>query len=162
MNYVCLKRLTAGGVEYLPGDPIPGEAILSGRVRALISSGMIAEADVEFQTPDAELASEVGSDFVMLELPGEGSTISLRFDQEQLQRIVNTMILGAKDAANEIEDEVDENVLIFIQKVDSRKTVKEAVQKQMTIISNLRGDSEAPQGQNEPETGTGEETGDKE
>lgn len=155
MNYVCLKRLTAGGAEYLPGDPIPGEAILSSRVRTLISSGMIAEADVEFQTLE-EPGETTGSLPVVLGHLEDGSEEALQIDAEQLQSITDIMTLAAKDAAKRIEDEVDENVLYFLQKVDSRKTVKEAAEKQLTIIHNLQGDETLTEGQNEPKEGAGE------
>ena len=56
---------------------------------------------------------------------------------DQLQSVINIMSMDAKEAAKAIDDEVDETTLRIISTIESRKTVTEAVSKQLTIISTI-------------------------
>lgn len=47
MRYLCTKQLTAGGVEYHPGEIIPDGIILPERSGKLLKSGYISEIDTE-------------------------------------------------------------------------------------------------------------------
>ena len=47
-------------------------------------------------------------------------------------------------AAEAIEVEIDETVLAFVARIDSRKAVKEAAEKQLGVIASLGGGSDAP------------------
>ncbi len=46
-GYTCIKALVLGGVGYTAGSNIPAEAVLPGRVRALIKQGYISPATDE-------------------------------------------------------------------------------------------------------------------
>ena len=51
---------------------------------------------------------------------------------------------NANDAAAAIAEEIDETVLTFLAKVDSRKTVIQAAQKQLAAVENVKGESGNP------------------
>lgn len=47
MIYLCEKRLMLGGMTYYPGEKIPEQAILPGRIRKLVKSGYLSELKQE-------------------------------------------------------------------------------------------------------------------
>lgn len=47
MTYLCENKLMLGGIVYYPGEKIPEQAILPGRVRKLIKSGYLSELKQE-------------------------------------------------------------------------------------------------------------------
>lgn len=143
MSYVCVKRVKLGDRAFAPGEAIPDELFAKGRASKLVSYGYIAEVApegvMELSGVDAEAVNYMT---VVLEEGGEPLPIS----NESLQTVVNTMKQNADNAVAAIEEEVDESVLSFIVAVDSRKSVKQAAQKQLAVLSSLRGDSNAPEG----------------
>ena len=128
MGYVCVKPVEFGGTEFHPGDAIPDGTILGTRVRALKSSGHITEAE-NVEAPPASIGA-------MRVTFGDGSD-PVEVTSDQLQSVINIMSMDAKEAAKAIDDEVDETTLRIISTIESRKTVTEAVSKQMTIISTI-------------------------
>lgn len=141
MSYICRKQLTLGGKEFLPGNIIPEEAVLGSRVRALKSSGHISDMtdsesiDIEGIDP-MQFAESIG---VVLEYTEGGLPLTTAITSDQLQAIFDIMMKGAKDAESAMKEEVDETVLEVLKKVDSRKMVREAADKQLTIISSIKG-----------------------
>ena len=61
-----------------------------------------------------------------------------------MQAAVDIMQKSAEAANEAIEDEVDETVLTFVARVDSRKAVKGAAERQLGVIASVRGSSDAP------------------
>jgi len=57
-GYTCIKALTLGGVGYAAGSDIPAEAVLPGRVRALIKQGYIAPTTPQRANVTPELPGE--------------------------------------------------------------------------------------------------------
>lgn len=141
MGYICTKRLSLGGETYYPGDSIPDNAFVSGRVNKLKASGYVAEAD---DAEPAAVEANVTVGVVALDLDRTGNLCTIT--NEALQTAVFTMQMSAADAAAAILTETDETVLTFIASVDSRKTVTQAAQKQLAALTAYNGDSgEAPQ-----------------
>lgn len=62
-GFICTKALTLSGARYEPGDPIPSEAVLPSRVRALTKQGYIAAQAEAAATP----AKEGGGDAAELQ-----------------------------------------------------------------------------------------------
>lgn len=86
-GYTCIKALVLGGIGYTAGSNIPAEAVLPGRVRALIKQGYISPADS--QTAD-----------VAPELPGEAVA--------ELQQQVTQLQAAADFAQAELQQVTDE------------------------------------------------------
>lgn len=159
MSYICVKKLSVGGKAYHPGETIPDEVFLDGRAGKLRAYGYIAEvaADTPMLTAqpggmDGETGLVAEADTsatfcVTLEHDESGAGIAYPITGEQLQAAVNIMQKNANDAMAAIGEEVDETVLTFIVKVDSRKTVTQAATKQLAVISSVKGsDNPADQG----------------
>lgn len=141
MGYICTKRLSLGGETYYPGDSIPDNAFVSGRVNKLKASGYVTEAD---DAEPAAVEANVTVGVVALDLDGTGNLCTIT--NEALQTAVFTMQKSASDAAAAILTETDETVLTFISSVDSRKTVTRAAQEQLaTLTAYNDGSGEAPQ-----------------
>lgn len=86
-GYTCIKALVLGGIGYTAGSNIPAEAVLPGRVRALIKQGYISPADS--QTVN-----------VAPELPGEAVA--------ELQQQVTQLQAAADSALAELQQVTDE------------------------------------------------------
>ena len=88
-GYTCIKALTLGGVSYTAGSNIPAEAILPGRVRALIKQGYISPATDE-QAPapttegDAEDVAELQQQIADLQSELQRATAERDELQEKL------------------------------------------------------------------------------
>lgn len=86
-GYTCIKALVLGGIGYTAGSNIPAEAVLPGRVRALIKQGYISPADSQ----KADVAPE---------LPGEAVA--------ELQQQVTQLQAAADSAQAELQQVTDE------------------------------------------------------
>ena len=135
MSYICTKKLTIGEIRYHPGEIIPDDSFIAGGASKLKKYGYLEEL------PDAP-----GSASASTENSGPAACLRVFLDdvvyhisEEQLQDVVNLMRKNAQDAAAAIEDEIDETVLTIIAKTDSRKTVAQAAEKQLAVISSVKG-----------------------
>ncbi len=140
MSYICAKKLNLSGKVYRPGEPIPDEAFLDGRAAKLQKFGYVVEAGGEAPAPAPAP--------VLLEQEPEEPVLSVVFQNgeefdaypvntEQLQTIADTMQKTAAEIVEGIEQVTDETVLIFLLKLDSRKTVRDAVQKRIDALTTL-------------------------
>lgn len=141
MDYICRKQLNLSGKEFFPGEIIPDGTIIGSRIRTLKSSGHISEiTESESVTIEGidpmQFADSLG---VVLDHTEEGLPLTTTVNAEQLQGIFDILMKNAKDAEAALKDEVDDIVLEVLKKVDSRKTVREAAEKQLTIILSIKG-----------------------
>lgn len=90
-GYTCIKALTLGGVGYTAGSNIPAEAVLPGRVRALIKQGYISPA-----TPEAAAVPPE-------ETPDEATT-ELQRQIDQLQTVVDATRTELQQVTNERDE----------------------------------------------------------
>ena len=145
MGYICAKKLRLAGRDYLPGDFIPEEVFASGRANKLKVYGYITEAasSVEDNTQVVEGTdgeAPLHTFYVTLDRDETGMRTAYPITDTQLQTAVDIMQKSAADAAAAVGDEVDETVLTFVVKVDSRKTVAQAAQKQLSAIAAVQAD----------------------
>lgn len=151
MSYACIKKIKLGDREFHPGEIVPDEAFVGGRADKLKSYGYIAEMSAEGVLDLTGVDVEpVG--YMTVILAGEEVAVSA----ESLQGIADIMQKNADDAAEAIAEEVDESILAFIAACDSRKGVQKAVQKQLAVISSIKGET------NEAVGDSGESDGDTE
>lgn len=139
MSYVCTKRVRLGNSEFLPGDTIPEELFAKGRASKLIAYGYIAESSADVSGVSAVSNGASGTLTVSIAGASEGETaVTISVNGEQLQTVVDIMKGNNATAVAAIADEVDESVLTLILSIDSRKGVKDAAQKQLSVISSLK------------------------
>lgn len=137
MSYICAKKLNLSGKVYRPGEPIPDEAFLDGRAGKLQKYGYVVEAGGEAPAP-VLLGQEEPEEAVLSVVFQNGEeSDAYPINTEQLQTIADTMQKTAAEIVECIEQMTDETVLIFILKVDSRKTVRDAVQKRIDALTTL-------------------------
>lgn len=107
-GYICIKALVLGGIGYTAGSNIPAEAVLPGRVRALIKQGYISPADS--QTVN-----------VAPELPGE-AVAELQQQVTQLQADADAMQTELQQVINE-RDELRERLMSSEAHIDPVKII---------------------------------------
>ena len=140
MSYVCTKKLRLGGSTFLPGDIVPAELFIEGRASKLISYGLLAESTENTPAAPSNTGAAEAALSVSIEATEDSEASLITVNAEQLQAAVNIMRGTATTAAEAIAEEVDEATLSFVLNVDSRKDVKKAAQKQLSVIASLKGD----------------------
>ena len=130
MDYICLKPLTLGGVEYKPGDTISFDTVLPARERPLKSYGYIAAANAgvstfgSFMAPAAPAMDDGGS--IEVPIKGAGEEMSVSISKDTAAFVLSLLQETAEEAVAMIQNVDDENTLILIHATDSRKGVKNA------------------------------------
>ncbi len=86
-GYICIKALVLGGIGYTAGSNIPAEAVLPGRVRALIKQGYISPsadepASVPAQEGHVEAVAELQQQITRLQTDAGAA-------QAELQQVIN-------------------------------------------------------------------------
>lgn len=82
-GYTCIKALTLGGVGFAAGENIPAEAVLPGRVRALIKQGYISPKTAEaalVPPPEAqtEAVAELQQQITQLQMAADETRAELQ------------------------------------------------------------------------------------
>lgn len=121
--YLCLKPLTLFGVNYLPGECIPAEAIL--RAGDLLQMGCIAP----LETPEAwETATGARSTLdapeVFFNIPIGGENIPA--NERTVALTASLMQMTVEQAGEAVKEVTDQTALVLIQALESRKGVKNA------------------------------------
>ena len=119
--YTCLKPARFAGVDYVPGDVIPAEAIPVNRVGAVIRLGLIAETQQAGAPANGQGPAAFGIPIVI-----DGNAEELQVTPETVREAVTVLQMTADEAAKRIADITDATALIVIDACDSRKTVKKA------------------------------------
>ena len=160
MNYYANKPCKFAGKEYLIGDIIPVEALVPSRIEALKSAGIITELpETQVLINGEEIQPQIG--IVKFELPIihtglNGGVEDILFDNEELKNIFMYLQMTASDAVKIIESmeepEKVRNILVAVEALDSRKTVKEAAKKKLEALSSCEEETDK-----EIETAKGDE-----
>jgi hypothetical protein len=178
-GYICTKACTFGGVAYSVGDAIPFEAVLPSRERALIKQGFIAPADNKadakalqeenntLRARIAELEKTAGQapesprndekeqrGIIIIPITAKGGLIELEMKPEDIIKAVATLQLNAEEAAKEVGTIDKEEILILIDALDYRKTVKTAI---LERVAEIKTGGEEEQGSTEEDKGQGDE-----
>lgn len=119
--YTCLKPARFAGVDYVPGDIVPAEAIPANRVGAVIRLGLIAETQQAGAQANTQAPAAFGIPITI-----DGNTEELQVTPETVKEAVAVLQMTADNAAKHITGITDATALIVIDACDSRKTVKKA------------------------------------
>ncbi|MBQ2634056.1 MAG: hypothetical protein IJF88_05720 [Oscillospiraceae bacterium] len=119
--YTCLKPARFAGVDYVPGDIVPTEAIPSNRVGSVIRLGIIAETQQAGFQANTQAPAAFGIPITI-----DGNTEELQVTPETVIEAVTVLQMTAEEAAKRIATTTDATALIVIDACDSRKTVKKA------------------------------------
>lgn len=135
--YIAQRPCTFAGVPYRIGETIPESAILPEAVDNLISYGVIAKSN----TPNQQ-AEEITT----ISIPIYGDDDSLEVVDLSPKEVVQAMGIlqqTVADAEKQIADIHSKNLLKIIQRLDSRKGVKDAASKRGDTILDSE---QSPQG----------------
>jgi len=173
-GYICKKACTLGGVAYSEGDAIPSEAVLPSREKVLIKQGLIvpaANVDVlleenkllrakveELQKTAGEATESPRNDekeqrSIIIPITAKGGLIELEMAPEDIIKAVATLQLNAEEAAKEVGTINKEEILILIDALDYRKTVKTAI---LERVEQIETSGEEEQGDTKEDKGQGD------
>ena len=128
-GYICIKGLTLSGAQYEPGDPIPAEAVLPNRVRALVSQKYIAvQSETAVAGPEAPQERPTEPALIVIPLTRDGAVCEVEAAPVSIVAAACTLQLTAEEATEQIKAMDDETAIILIHALDSRKTVKAAAE----------------------------------
>jgi len=173
-GYICKKACVLGGVAYSEGDAIPADAVLPSREKVLIKQGLIVPAvnvDVlleenkflrakvaELQKTAGEATESPRNDEkeqrgIIIPITAKGGLIELEMKPEDIIKAIATLQLNAEEAAKAVGEIDKEEILILIDALNYRKTVKTAI---LERVAQLETGGEEEQGDNEEDKGQGD------
>lgn len=161
-EFVCKKPITLSGHSFSYGEVIPGGFVLPERALALIRSNYITEVDgsllqiKEVATPILSFQSEDEETPITIPINTEKGILEVITSSQTVVTVFTIMQKTVEDAEKDIAELTDEDALILLNSVDSRKGIQKAAEERNT---KLKKESE-PQ-EEKPESGA-DETGDQE
>lgn len=123
-GYICNKACKFGGVAYNAGDTIPFDAVLPSRERALINQGYITPANIAAEAPVSPQLPFEPAPGVNIPILAKEGTLELIISPEGIAEGIRILQLNAKDAEKAIRELEEEEVLILIDALDERSTVR--------------------------------------
>lgn len=156
MRLIAKKPCSFGGKQFFVGDEIPAEFVADakqqekwGVVTIVTSDGeasaeqtgafftqeqvdsMVAEAVAELKQTDTGVYEGTVTISVFGEGEGDNEQVTaVPATAEEIQQVFTIMQMNADNGAKAITEVQNENVLILLHAVDSRKTIKDAAKKQ--------------------------------
>lgn len=151
-GYICTKTISLGGTTYQKGEPIPGEAVLPNRVRALTREGYIAEHnEAPAVTPETPQNEPEAPASIVLPITKNGGVMELVAATDDIIQAVSILQLNAEEAAKAVAEVNSEEALILIDALDTRKTVRTATAARAEELGN--SDEKTDDGQEGQKTG---------
>lgn len=134
-GYICTKAINLGGTEYVPGDVIPAEAVLPSRVRALTNQKYIAPTGgYAPETAHQERQEQQGPVTIPIPIGSGDDSSVLEVDGATVAQAAIILQLTAEGAVEAIAGVANEDALLLVHAMDSRKTVKAAAEKQAVAL----------------------------
>lgn len=125
MSYIAKKVCSFGGMDFLIGNPIPDGLIKKDRVADLVKMGVISVV------PDApaleDVVAQVGQVKFALTIHADEGDLALEFSEDEVQQVFDVLQGNVDEAKAVISEVTSENVLIMVEVLDNRKSVKSLV-----------------------------------
>lgn len=139
-GFVAIKAVTLGGVTYQEGAAIPEEAVVPKRVPALVRLKCIARVgEVEVTTPAPDGApSPQGEGRVSVPIQQENGVLVLDMAPEEVSAAIELVQQKAEDAIAALSGVTCGDVLILVDTLDQRKTVKAAAKERALKLEEER------------------------
>lgn len=154
MDYICLKPLALGGVEYKPGDIISFETVLPARERPLKSYGYIAAANAGVSVLGGFMATAAPAaddgDSIEIPIKGAGEEMFVSISKDTAAFVLSLLQETVEEAAAMIQSVEDENTLILIHATDSRKGVKNAAKERASSLRIINDANAGPTASQQP------------
>lgn len=135
--------------DYQRGDTIPADAVLPSRERMLIRNGIIAPAGATIE----RTAAETVDDTMIIPIVNKNGTVLIHVTPEDVQTVMEILQENGDTAIAEIAAIEKEDVLIMIDKLETRKTVLTAIVNRVNQIApadidNVNNDGQDNNSQN--------------
>ncbi len=151
MGYICTKQLNFSGDVYMPGEAIPDGVVEEKRARTLLANGWIVSSEGGSSTAAHTAPNRPVSDETNITIPLESpnGVIEASVSVPTLVEALVVLQKNAKTAMELVGEIEDDDVLMLIDALDSRKTVLEAVKARHNALE--AGESESPTDEAKPE-----------
>ena len=126
---VAKKPCIFGGKKFWIGDQIPDELVLNPEAQEKMGILTIVGKAEDGILANDDIAAQVGQVLFAIPIVNGNETIKIDMSEENIVQAVSIMQMKAADAEKAIKDVVNESVLIFLNALDSRKSVKDAAKK---------------------------------
>ena len=137
MKLVANKPCTLSGKRYFIGEKIPAEAVTDPVALEKMGVLTVIRDGIPVETLE-ECVASVGEVFFKIGIVKGDKSFDLDVTEPQLQEAVKTMQMNQKDAVAHIRGSVKDNtVLIFLNAVDSRTTVKKEAETKAKSLEEL-------------------------
>lgn len=131
-GYIAQKRCRILEVKYLPGEAIQKDAVPPDLEERLIKGGFIVstgEEPAKGTASNAQNAAGAANEPTKVKVPvcTKDGVLTLEMEPDDVAETIRILQLNAEEAAAAVATIETEEILILIDTLDSRKTVKNAV-----------------------------------
>ena len=147
-EFVCKKPITLSGRSFSYGEIIPDGFVLPGRALALVRSNYITEVEggmlqtEEAVTPIQPFQEDNGETLITIPISTEKGILEATISSQTAITVFTIMQKKVEDAEKDIAELEDEDALILLDAVDSRKGIKKAAEERSV---QLRKGTEIPE-----------------
>lgn len=133
-EFICKKPVTLSGRTFSYGEVIPNGFVLPGRALSLVRSNYITEIEGgELQVKGAEMPiqpfqSENGKSLITIPISTEKGILEVITSSQTVTTVFTIMQKKVEDAEKDIAELEDEDALILLNAVDSRKGIQKAAE----------------------------------
>lgn len=152
MSYIARKKCSFGGVDYVVGDSIPHDVVMPGRVRSLVKSGIIVESGSDLERIRTEISESAaplkvaivgtgGLMKVLIPILATEGIMQLEVSPEEVTGYFGIVQMNAEEAIETIKTVDSQDVLIMLDALDQRKTVKTAAKARAEQLIELEAEN---------------------
>ena len=136
MKLIAQKRCSFGGKKFYIGDEIPVELVLNPKAQE--SMGVIAIASDAADTVAPEITMPIPLPTMNVVVHAEEGDLPLDLTACGLQSIVTVMTSNVDDAEPIVDMMTDNDALILLHMIDTRKTIKAAAEARAKSLASLK------------------------
>jgi hypothetical protein len=144
-DYICKKPISLSGRQFAPGDVIPAEAIMPGRVLALTRSSYIVPMSEEASAQKASNSPQ-NDDFdsypITLPFTTPEGLLQATVSSKSVVSAISILQLPEKEEKEKIAEVADDDVLMILDAVERRKAVLTAVKERHNALAAKAGDAD--------------------
>lgn len=162
MSYIAIKACKFAGQSFRIGDTVPEEVIQPGAAKNLIKMQIIAPAGA---SSSDNKGYPIPLPPINIAIHADEGDLPLEMSNEDLQQVFDVLLSKADDAEPIIETMTNDDALILLHMVDSRKTIKAAAEARAQVLNAEPEEEpveepdaeEVEEPEEEPEDSAGEE-----
>lgn len=133
-EFICKKPITLSGRTFSYGEIIPDGFVLPGRALSLVRSNYIAEIEgdalraEDAGTPIQPFQNENEETLITIPISTEKGILEVITSSQTITTVFTIMQKKVEDAEKDIAELEDEDALILLNAVDSRKGIQKAAE----------------------------------